>query len=34
MALSYVVSFLTHYCHGLLMLAASEGSIVSCKDDS
>jgi hypothetical protein len=34
MALSYVVSSLTHYCHGLLMVAASEGSIVSCKDDS
>lgn len=34
MALSYVVSSLTCYRHGLLLVAASEGPIVSCKDDS
>jgi len=33
MALSYVVPSLTNSCHGLLLVAASEGFTVSCKDD-
>jgi hypothetical protein len=34
MAMNYVVFPLTSYCHGLLLVAAYDGSVVSCKDDS